>query len=202
MYISNLKTNILFVIFRIHWNIVKVYSTLIFYKNSRLACLKKYLLFFYKSATTDNAFLYTKINNGEETNMNKLDLADCDFIIYKTLVNDINARVIIDGRDDLKFNTNNQINISTVKFLAVFLNIVTDKIDITRILTDKTHHFYVENNKLFSPQFIKWFCKKYINIKYLEDYTIEFINDSIDNIKIKPDEFMLIKKHDYSIEKI
>ena len=91
------------------------------------------------------------------------------------------------------FNTPSRVN-----FLSVTLKVNNKSINMD---VDK-NHMYV-NNELFSQGFITRYIKyNNIDIELNNDYIIDIMDDCINMIKLKYNQYLVINKNDYTIKTI
>ena len=54
-------------------------------------------------------------------------------------------------------------------------------------------HFYVEGNKLFDKNFLKWYLQEYYAIELGGNYILHIIDTDINMFELKPNEFIKLK---------
>ena len=90
---------------------------------------------------------------------------------------------------------------SSVKFLGmnIVISNVSKQIDI--VLPSTRSNFFMNSNILFDRPFIKFYLKKFhdIVLKDHEDYTISFIDNEMEVMKIKDDHYLELCDNSYKI---
>ena len=108
---------------------------------------------------------------------------------------------------DINYISNNYIlnNINLIKpkftFILVEISSNNQKFDITNFLNNKNTSYYIVNNVLFDKQFMYWLKYNKFNID-INNYTINIIDNDINNIKLLSNKCIKLHHSSYSIEEI
>jgi len=150
-----------------------------------------------------NGKVISSVNSTELFNndISKQLLLDIDFLIYTEINTD---------NQDIPFTYKKIISPEQYKscgktifhceptnyaFLLMEIIIGNDKIMIK--LKDDHYNYFVEGNK-FDSKFVKYYLNKY-NLEKIEDYTIQFLDQNVNEVQIKGDKTILFEKDMYTI---
>ena len=139
----------------------------------------------------------------KKSNISTNDVTEYDFILFHPLnegimiLNNINDIPDINEVDHSILETN-------VNFMCCQLSIKlnNDKL-FTRTLV--INDFFVNSNKILDDCFVKWYCNKHfsteINLSDVKNYKINIIDNEINEIELSPNEFIVINKNSYNVNK-
>ena len=118
-----------------------------------------------------------------------------EYIIYKyTLENKILTKIL--------YNLNN-INSNNLKpcqyqFIYITLTINNKTIDITHILKDNNHFFYVIDAIIFNNIFMIWLIECKLNLSF-DNYDIVILDNNMNEIKINNTQYIKLNNDTYDI---
>ena len=81
----------------------------------------------------------------------------------------------------------------------VKLNFKDNSIDITNIINDNNHYYYINNYILFYKNFINWICMSYLKINPT-NVSIIFLDSTANQVGLKENQYIHINSYGYTIE--
>ena len=118
---------------------------------------------------------------------------DYDFILYR--FNDQKPEIMIRFEDITEINENFKL-LSTNPFMSIMLSLHGNMYEIK---LDSPENYLVEHNIVLDHLFVQWYCNRYLNVTYDNDYVIEIIDKDITSLKITNKEYILLEKDNYTV---
>ena len=118
---------------------------------------------------------------------------DFDFILYR--FNDQKPEIMIRFEDITEINENFKL-LSTNPFMSIMLSLHGN---MHEIKLDSPENYLVEHNIVLDHLFVQWYCNRYLNVTYDNDYVIEIIDKDITSLKITNKEYILLEKDNYTV---
>jgi len=150
----------------------------------------------------DNNYELIFIKNDKIIQKNKhtdiIEIPKSDYVVTTHIHNNIKLITVVD--DYSLSNSSNKI-ICDYSFMLVLLYYKEEKYDITGVLKNSNHSFYIKDAILFDPNFINWMVINYIKIK-IDDYKnirITIIDHRADDIELSNKQYIKLDKDTYNI---
>ena len=169
---------------------------MLFNKIKKYASNNKPYIFVLNNAIVDNNLSI----NIENQDYDK----DYDYLIYKEYYNNNENENENENDKILMFLTDNIKNIKinlepcNFEFIMVVIKSNNQSYNISKILKNNNHNYYVNGNKLFTRDFINWIALYHLKIT-LDNPEILIMDKSIKEIKLNPSQFILLHKDKYEI---
>ena len=127
-------------------------------------------------------------------------LIDYEYIIYNEPLGDKTLVKIMNDINQLTefHNTNQVLKLCELEFILVLIKGKDYSIDITNILKDNDNNYYVQEGILFNDHFINWFSIHHLK-KKLDDYYILFLDNKMNDVILKNNEFIKLSEDSYTI---
>tara|TARA_A100001035_G_scaffold87077_2_gene67739 strand:- start:74621 stop:75262 length:642 start_codon:yes stop_codon:yes gene_type:complete len=191
-YIMNSITNFLIYIY---WEFMKI----IIYIHNNVFSIYKYIFSrkhndFNNIIVVKNAKIIDTIYNLEKM---KLSYINYDYIIYKKYHTN---KLLMNLNENINTLIPEQIIPCEFEFLFVSIKTTDNIYNITNILNNANHYYYVKNNILFNEIFMNWlyfFHLKLINS--LHEYTITILDNKASEIIINNNQKIKLNINNYEI---
>ena len=118
---------------------------------------------------------------------------DFDFILYR--FNDQKPEIMIRFEDLTEINENFKL-LSSNPFMSIMLSLHGN---MHEIKLNSPENYLVEHNIVLDHLFVQWYCNRYLNVTYDNDYVIEIIDKDITSLKITNKEYILLEKDNYTV---
>ena len=179
----------------IYWQFMKI----IIYTQSKILSIYKYIFSrkeneFNNLVIIKNSEIVHSIYNLEK--MKQLYI-NYDYIIYKKYYID---KLLINLHENINTLTPEEIIPCEFEFLFVSIKTIDNTYNITNILNNTNHYYYVKNNILFNEIFMNWlffFHLKLINSLY--EYTITILDNKANEIIIDNTQKIKLNINNYEI---
>ena len=210
VFVNKLNNNLI----NISWEVLKVFGKICIFSDNYV--IKPFNKFISKPVIKiihylepeKNRIIFVKdgkeiLSYKKKSNISTNDVTEYDFILFHPLnesimiLNNINDIPDINEVDHSILETN-------VNFMCCQLSIKlnNDKL-FTRTLV--INDFFVNSNKILDNCFVKWYCNKHfsteINLSDVKNYKINIIDNEINEIELSPNEFIVINKNSYNVNK-
>ncbi len=87
---------------------------------------------------------------------------------------------------------------SNYEFIMVLLKCNDTSYDISTILKNPQHYYYVKDATLFNTNFIKWICLHHLKTT-LDNPEIVIMDKSVKEFTLKPNQYIILEKDNYKI---
>jgi hypothetical protein len=131
-----------------------------------------------------------KLNNFNNNNLLNHDT----FIIHKIEYNNI----IYYCNNFILLNPELKNNYTTYSFILIQITSNNNTYDLTKFLKNSYDNYYIINNILFDINFMNWIIINKYNID-LYNYTIDIIDNNVENIKLTPNNYIKLNLNNYEI---
>lgn len=131
-----------------------------------------------------------KLNNFNNNNLLNHDT----FIIHKIEYNNI----IYYCNNFILLNPELKNNYTTYSFILIQITSNNNTYDLTKFLKNSYDNYYIINNILFDINFMNWIIINKYNIN-LYNYTIDIIDNNVENIKLTPNNYIKLNLNNYEI---
>lgn len=179
----------------IYWEFMKI----IIYIHNNIFSICKYI--FSRKDNNFNSIIIMKNTKIIDTIYNlermKLSYTNYDYIIYKKYHTN---KLLINLHENINTLTPEEIIPCEFEFLFVLIKIRDKTHNITNILNNTNHYYYVKNNILFNQIFMNWlffFHLKLINS--LDEYTITILDNKANQIIINNNQKIKLNINNYEI---
>ena len=129
-----------------------------------------------------------------------IELPSYEYIIYKyTFENKILTKILY-NLNNINSNTlnPNTLNPCQYQFIYITLTIDNKTIDITHILKDTKHFFYVIDAIIFNNIFMLWLIECKLNLSF-DNYEIVILDNNMREIKINNTQYIKLNNDTYDI---
>ena len=207
--IEEIETNFM----DVAWQIFRIYGKIHILSNNYI--IKPFNYYIYSPSTKlfqyfikDDCIVFVKdgeeiLSYNKKSNIITKDISEYDFILFYPknqkimILDNINDIPDINEIDHSILETN--VGFMCCQILVELFN----KEYISR--TFNINEFCVNSNKILDNSFIKWYCNKnfsdVIKINEIKNYHINLIDNDVNELTLKNDEFILIDKKSYKIYK-
>ena len=162
-----------------------------------------------KYTSNNKPYIFVLNNSILDNNLSiNIENQDYDYLIYKEYYNNIhnnnenenkneNEKTLMFLTDNIK---NKKINLEpcNFEFIMVVIKSNNQSYNISKILKNNSHYYYVNGGKLFTKNFINWIALYHLKIT-LDNPEILIMDKSIKEIKLNSSQFILLHKDKYEI---
>jgi hypothetical protein len=160
-----------------------------------------YLYNFLVNYFYNNDILFIKNNKiiKYSKHSDNINIPVCDFCVinYKDNNNYELSRVT----DNYSFIDFPDKRLCNFNFMLVIFNIDNQEYDITKILKNNNHTYYLQDAILFTNYFNKWICMNYLHC-FFNDITIRIIDHNANQIQLTSNQYIKLHSNTYSITEI
>lgn len=123
-----------------------------------------------------------------------------DYIVYREVNNDKNCVLLTNNRQDIiKLKEGiTKLEPCNYEFIMVLIKCDDKSYDISNILKNPTHYYYVAGANLFNENFMKWIYLYHLNIT-LDNPEIVIMDKSVKEFTLKPSESIILNNDNYEI---
>ena len=151
--------------------------------------------FLIEDGSVKRSYAFLKQFEDDENNKkwNEVEGDDFDFILYR--FNDQKPEIMIRFEDLTEINENFKL-LSSNPFMSIMLTLGGN---MHEIKLDSPENYLVEHNIVLDHLFIQWYCNRYLNVTYEDDYVIEIIDKDVTSLKLTNKEYILLEKDSYRV---
>jgi len=139
------------------------------------------------------AFLKQLEDDEHTKKLDEVEGDDFDFILYR--FNDQKPEIMIRFEDLTEINENFKL-LSSNPFMSIMLTLGEN---MHEIKLDSPENYLVEHNIVLDHLFVQWYCNRYLNVTYKDDYVIEIIDKDVSSLKLTNKEYILLEKDSYRV---
>lgn len=168
---------------------------------------KTYRIFKYiKKQLLKSSNIYIVYNECIETLTELPDISrSYEYLVYKKepdMKDNLNKtlmRLFQGDIEKINYDINNSWNICKFKFISVLIKTDNNVYDITHLLNNDNHYYYIIGAELFNKNFIDWIGRYYLRTD-LKNSTIEFMDNCINEVTIKASQYIILNENNYEIK--